>query len=217
MPLDFAVARENMVENDVRTNDVTDRRLIAAMRAVPREQFVPSAQREIAYGGLCVPIGAGRHLLDARSFSKLVQAADIQPGDAVLDVGCGTGYSAAVLSRLAARVVALEENEALAQAAQANLAGPANVSVVKAPLNAGVAAQGPYDVILLEGTVEEIPSAFAQQLKPSGRLLALVASSNRLCRAMLFVPAGEGLSGRALFDANVPALPGFAKKRAFVF
>ena len=220
MPLDFALARENMVENDVRTNDVTDRRLITAMRAIPREDFVPPAQREIAYGGLSVPLGGGRFLLEARCFSKLVQAAEIQPGDKVLDVGCGTGYSAAVLSRLAGQVIAVEEDPALAQAAQRNLAvhgGGASVTIERGALNAGSPTQGPFDVILFEGTIEEIPAEFVGQLRPEGRLLAVVASAGRLGRAMSFVRAGDGLSGRALFDASVPPLPGFAKKRAFVF
>jgi len=219
MPLDFAVARENMVENDVRTNDVTDRRLIAAMRAVPREEFVPTAQRDIAYGGLSVPIGGSRFLLEARCFSKLVQAADIQSGESVLDIGCGSGYSAVVLGRLAGQVVAVEEDESLAQAAERNIAaaGTANIVLARGPLSQGAATHGPYDVILIEGTIEEVPLALAEQLKPDARLLAVIASGNRLGRAMCFVHAGEGLSGRALFDASVPRLPGFAKKRAFVF
>jgi len=219
MPLDFAAARENMVENDVRTNDVTDRRLIAAMRAIPREEFVPAAGREVAYGGLSVPLGGGRYLLEARCFSKLVQAAEIQAGDRVLDIGCGSGYSAVVLGRLADEVVAVEEDEALAQAAERNIAAQraANVSVRRGALSAGAPGQGPFEVILIEGMIEEVPPALISQLKPEGRLLAVVASSGRLGRAMSFVRAGEGLSGRALFDASVPPLPGFAKKRAFVF
>ena len=219
MPLDFAVARENMVENDVRTNDVTDRRLIAAMRAVPREEFVPASQREIAYGGLSVSLGGGRHLLEARCFSKLVQAAEIQAADKVLDIGCGTGYSAVVLGRLAGEVVAVEEDEALAQAAERNVTaqGAANVLVQRGRLSGGAPSQGPFDAILFEGMIEEIPAALISQLKPEGRLLAVIASGGRLGRAMSFVRAGDALSGRALFDASVPPLPGFAKRRAFVF
>jgi protein-L-isoaspartate(D-aspartate) O-methyltransferase len=157
--------------------------------------------------------------LDARSFSKLVQAAELRPGDTVLDIGCGTGYSAVVIGRLAGKVVALEEDEALAQSADRNIimADARNVTFQRGSLKAGAPAQAPFDAIILEGMIEEVPTALIGQLKPEGRLLAFVAIGGRLGRAMCFVRAGEGLSGRALFDANVPALPGFAKKRAFVF
>ncbi len=219
MPLDFAVARENMVENDVRTNDVTDRRLIAAMRAVARETFVPPEQREIAYGDLSVPIGAGRYLADPRTFSKLLQAAELQGSEVVLDIGCGTGYSSVVLSRLAGKIVALEEDESLARAAEAHIAagGLNNVTVQLGPLNAGAPGHGPFDVIILEGMIDEVPRVLASQLKPDGRLLAVVAGSSWHGRATSFIKAGEGFSARGLFDATIPRLPGFAKKRAFSF
>lgn len=219
MPLDFAAARENMVENDVRTSDVTDRRLIAAMRAIAREAFVPPDQREIAYGDLSVPIGSGRFLLDPRTFSKLVQAADLEGREAVLDIGSATGYSALVLARLAHKVVALEADEALASAAEVHVAaaGVRNVTIQRGSLNAGAPGQGPFDVIILQGMAEELPQSFAGQLKPEGRLLAVIAGSGRMGRAMSFTKAGGGLSGRGLFDATIPLLPGFAKERAFTF
>lgn len=216
MPLDFAVARENMVENDVRTSDVTDRRLIAAMRSIPREEFVPPEQREIAYGDLCVPIGSGRYLLDPRTFSKLVQAADIKAGETVLDIGCGAGYSAVVLARLAGTVVAVEEDEALAKLAESNFAGIPNLTLQNGPLGAGAAGRGPFDAIILEGMIEEVPQCLVGQLKADGRLLAVVGSG-RAGRAMSFIKSGNALSGRGLFDAKAPMLPGFAKKRSFTF
>jgi len=219
MNFDFARARENMVENDVRTNDVTDRRLIAAMRAIPREIFVPPDQQEIAYGGFSVPVGGGRYLLEARTFSKLVQAAEIGPASVILDIGCGTGYSAAVLARLGSKVVAVEQDESLAATAEANLKklGTANVEVVHDRLKAGAPVRGPYDVVLLEGSVEEVPDSLTGQLKEGGRLLAVVAPAGRLGRAMAYVNANGVVSGRSLFDATAPMLPGFERKKSFVF
>jgi protein-L-isoaspartate(D-aspartate) O-methyltransferase len=218
MSFDFALARENMVENDVRTNDVTDRRLIAAMRAIPREKFAPQGHRELAYGGLAVPVAGGRFLLDPRTFSKLVQAAEIAPSDHVLDIGCATGYSAAVLARIAGSVVAVEEDEGLARLAIANLAElGATVTVVEGKLSAGAAGHAPYDVILLEGMVAVLPASLADQLKEGGRLLAVEAAGSHLGRAMLYVRAGGATSGRALFDASAPRLPGFERQKSFVF
>ena len=219
MPLDFAVARENMVENDVRTNDVTDRRLIAAMRAIAREEFVPAEHREIAYGDLSVPIGHGRYLLDPRTFSKLIQAAELKGSDSVLDIGCGMGYSALVLAQLAGRVIALEEEEALASAAARQIAraGARNVVIERGFLKEGARDHGPYDAIVIEGAVDEVPQQLVDQLKPDGRLLCVQCRGGRLGRAIRFLKTADALSGRALFDARVPMLPGFARPRAFVF
>jgi protein-L-isoaspartate(D-aspartate) O-methyltransferase len=180
---------------------------------------VPPERQEIAYGGLAVPLGGQRYLLDARTFSKLAQAAEITPACVVLDIGCATGYSAAVLAKLASKVVAVEQDETLAAAAEVNLAklGVANSLVIHDRLKAGAPQYCPYDVIMVEGKVEEVPASLTGQLKESGRLLAVVAEAGRLGRASLFVQVDNVVSARTLFDSSAPSLPGFEIKKSFVF
>src|SRR5207248_581387 len=163
--MDFAAARRMMVDGQIRTSDVTDRRVIAAMLEAPRERFVPENMMALAYLDRDLPVngpeeGRGtRYLLKPMVIAKLVQAAELEPSDRVLDVGCATGYSSAVLGRLAGSVVALEEEPELAAAAAANLqaVGADNVSVVKGPLIAGWPPAAPYDVIFLDGGAEVAP------------------------------------------------------------
>jgi protein-L-isoaspartate(D-aspartate) O-methyltransferase len=218
--VDFAQARRTMVDSQVRPSDVTDLKLIAAMLDVPREQFVPAARRAIAYLDMDVPVGGegARALLKPMVLAKLIQAAGIREGDRVLDVGCATGYSAAVLARLAAAVVALEEDTALARTAGETLAasGVSNVSVVSGPLHAGFAQDAPYDVIVIEGASEVVPAALLAQLKDGGRLVAVIGSGP-MGKATIYRAAGGGATGQTLFDASAPLLPGFAKPAAFVF
>src|SRR6266567_1619966 len=218
--VDFAQARRTMVDSQVRPSDVTDLRLIAAMLEVAREAFVPAARRAIAYLDIDVPVGAAgaRALLKPMVLAKLIQAAGIRDGDRVLDVGCATGYSAAVLAKLAGEVVALEEDAALARIAGEALAasGVSNVSVVSGPLHAGFGRNAPYDVILLEGASEIVPAALLSQLKDGGRLVAVIGSGP-MGKATIYRAAGGGASGQTLFDASAPLLPGFAKPAAFVF
>jgi protein-L-isoaspartate(D-aspartate) O-methyltransferase len=217
--LDFAAARRMMVDGQVRTSDVTDLRIIAAMLEVPRERFVAPAQAELAYLDLDVPAGEGashRRLLKPMVVAKMLQAAALRESDRVLDIGCATGYSSALLSRLAGSVVALEEDAALARFAERALgeAAAANVTVVRGPLTAGWPSGGPYDAILLNGMVEQLPQALRAQLKEGGRLIA-IRGTNPPGRATLYRSAvGEGWP---LFDAAAPALPGFAKPPSFVF
>jgi protein-L-isoaspartate(D-aspartate) O-methyltransferase len=215
--LDFAAARRMMVDCQVRTSDVTDLRLIAAMQAVPRERFVPNASADLAYLDADLSVGAGRGLVKPMVLAKLLQAAEIGGADRVLVVGCATGYSAAVIAHLAA-VVALEQDPGLAQLAKDNLQalGASNTTVVTGPLVGGWPAAAPYEVILLDGAVEDVPQALLRQLKEGGRLLGVVGRPP-LSKAMLFRSTGSESSSRPIFDATAPALPGFAKPPVFVF
>src|SRR5262245_31454563 len=170
--MDTTRARRTMVDNQVRPADVTDHRIIAALLDVPRERFVAPSRQAVAYLDIDVPAadGSPRVLLKPIVFGKLLQAAGVKETDRVLDVGCATGYSAAVLARLAAQVVALEEDATLARAATANLAGVSNVTVATGPLTAGCTQGGPYDVIVLEGRSEVAPEPLCAQLADNGRL-----------------------------------------------
>ena len=215
---DAAAPRRHMVDGQIRTADVTNPNLIAAMQAVPREQFVPAALADQAYRDGDVSLGRGRALLRPIVLGKLIQGADVRPGDHVLDVGCGTGYSAAVLAHMGAAVVALEEDADLAQRAEAALAGAGagQVTVVKGPLTLGWPAAAPYDLILLDGAIEVAPDALGRQLKSSGRLAA-VFGRNPAAKAMIYRSIEGHLVGRPIFDAAAPPLPGFAAPPAFVF
>jgi protein-L-isoaspartate(D-aspartate) O-methyltransferase len=222
--VDFAAARRMMVDGQVRTSDVTDPRLIAAMMAVPRERFVPEAKAALAYLDLDLPVihGVGhageRRLLKPMVLAKLIQAAEIGEADHVLDVGCTTGYSSAILSRLAHSVVALEEDPTLVRRAGENLlaVGAHNVTVVTGPLIAGWPAGAPYDVIVLDGASEVMPKALCGQLRVGGRLVGVVGRAPA-SKAMLYRSSGTEVSGRPVFDAVAPLLPGFAEPPAFVF
>lgn len=211
-------ARRMMVDGQVRTAGITDLDLIAAMLAVPRERFVPEALVEQAYRDGDIAIGDGRVLLKPMVLAKLIQAARLKGDDHVLDVGCGTGYSAAVLARLAGSVVALEEDEALALQAKEVLAatGGGRVTVAIAPLTAGWPVAAPYDVILLNGATEVVPETLGRQLKPAGRL-ACIFGRGPTGKAMIYRVIEGQLVGRPVFDAAAPALPGFVAPPAFVF
>jgi protein-L-isoaspartate(D-aspartate) O-methyltransferase len=215
---DTATARRMMVDGQIRTAGITDLDLIAAMLAVPRERFVPQPLVEQAYRDGDIAIGDGRVLLKPMVLAKLIQAARVKSGDHVLDVGCGTGYSAAVLARLAGAVVALEEDEALALQAKELLAatGSGRVTVAVAPLTAGWPAVAPYDVILLNGATEVVPETLGRQLKPDGRL-ACIFGRGPTGKAMIYRLIEGQLVGRPVFDAAAPILPGFVAPPAFVF
>jgi protein-L-isoaspartate(D-aspartate) O-methyltransferase len=217
---DTATARRMMVDGQVRTADVTNLDLIAAMLAVPREQFVPPSLAGQAYLDSDIPLGGGRALLKPMVLAKLIQGAQASATDHVLDVGCGTGYSSAVLSHLVGSVVALEEDATLARrAAQEVLSaglGAANVTVAIGPLTAGWPAAAPYDLILLDGATEIAPEVLGRQLKPEGRM-ACVLGRAQTGKAMIYRMIEGHLVGRAIFDAAAPVLPGFAATPVFVF
>jgi protein-L-isoaspartate(D-aspartate) O-methyltransferase len=215
---DTAKARRMMVDGQVRTADVTNPELIAAMLDIPRERFVPAPLAEQAYVDSDLAVAAGRALLKPMVLAKLIQAARVSSTDHVLDVGCATGYSSAVLARLAGSVVALEEDEVLARQANETLAaiGAATVTVVKGPLKEGWPAAAPYDVIFLNGATEITPEALGRQLKPDGRL-ACIFGRGPSVKAMIFRVIEGQLVGRPIFDAAAPRLPGFVAPPAFVF
>ena len=215
---DAAAARRFMVDGQIRTADVTDSGLLDAMLTVPRERFLPPALAELAYLDGDIPIGRGRALLRPMVLAKLIQAADLRPEDRVLDVGCATGYSAAVLARLAGAVIGLEEDGELARQAKDALAATASahVEIVTGPLAAGWPAGATYDVILLDGGAEIVPEAFASQLKPQGRLLGVCGHSPAAKGTIYHLSEGR-LVGRPIFDAAARVLPGFVTPPAFVF
>ncbi|MBM3604727.1 MAG: protein-L-isoaspartate O-methyltransferase [Alphaproteobacteria bacterium] len=213
---DFAARRTMMVDTQVRPNDVTKFPVIEAMLNVPREDFVPASRRSVAYTGDNLDIGHGRVLLEPRTLGKMVDALDIQPNELVLDLACGLGYSAAVIARMAEAVVAIEEDAELAAEAERRLseAGIYNVAVLRAPLTVGAPKQGPYDVILIEGAVEEVPASITDQLRDGGRIGAVFREG-----ALGIARIGHYLSGhvnwRYAFNANAPMLAGFARGRGF--
>lgn len=216
--MDFSEARIKMVDNQVRTSDVTDHAVLRAMLTVPRERFVPEDKRVFAYIGDEISLGGGRYLMEAAPFSRLLQLARIQPSDVVLDVGCGLGYSAAVLAEIAGSVVALEEDAVLADAATQNLTGTNTLSsvVVTGPLNEGYAKEGPFDVILFEGAVDAVPPVFFDQLRERGRLVVVEGRGNAAA-ARLYSKEDGLVSSRFAFNCSLRPLPGFAAKPQFVF
>ncbi|MDJ0951621.1 MAG: protein-L-isoaspartate O-methyltransferase [Alphaproteobacteria bacterium] len=217
--MDYALARHNMVESQVKTNKVTDERLLAAMAELPRERFVAEEQRGVAYVDEDIPVGRGRFLMEPMVLARLLQAAEPEADDLALDIGCGTGYSTAVLARLCGTVVALESDPGLAGQATALLADLVidNAAVVEGGLGDGYAKQAPYDVILLGGAVAEIPQAITSQLAEGGRMVAVVADARGMGKATLYTHTGTAVSSRVLFDAAVPHLPGFEKLQSFEF
>jgi protein-L-isoaspartate(D-aspartate) O-methyltransferase len=215
---DAAKARRLMVEGQIRTADVTDTAVLDAMQTLPRERFLPPALAQLAYMDGDVPVRRGRTLLRPMVLAKLVQAARIEPDDRVLVVGCATGYSAALISRLGAAVVALDEDPELAGQAKEALAsvGATNVEVVTGPLAAGWPAGGPYDVIFLDGATEIPPDRLGGQLKPDGCLIG-VYRPTAASKATIFHFVEGHMVGRPAFDAAARVLPGFAAPPHFVF
>ena len=215
--LDFETARQKMVDSQVRPNDVTSHELLAALFEVPREDFVPERMSELAYLDEDIEITPGRYLMEAAPFAKLAQALSAGPQDVVLVIGSGTGYSAAVLSRIASMVFAVEEDAGLAERSVELLAnlGYGNIVVREAPLSSGYPAEGPYDAILVEGSVDRVPETVLAQLREDGRLVAVIGEGNSGV-AMLYTRSNGEISSRRLFNLAVRALPGFEAEPEFV-
>lgn len=222
--MELADARNRMVDSQVRPSDVTDLRILAAMLELRRELFVPADRAPLAYSDVEMPVreaaadSPARRLLTPRVLAKLIQAADVEVDDRALVVGCATGYGAAVMARLAAEVVALEEDKALAAFATKALgaAGVRNASIVSGPLAQGWPALAPYDVIMVEGASEISPRAVFGQLAEGGRLV-VIEGRGASGKATVYRAAGGVVSGRSVFDAAAAVLPGFAETPAFVF
>ena len=214
---DFAQRRTMMVDTQVRPNDVTSYPVIEAMLNVPREQFVPDSRRDVAYAGENIDLAPDRVLLEPRTLGKMIDILDLQNSDLVLDIGSGFGYSAAIIARIAEAVVAVEDDPEMATQAEARLAAQDvfNVAVVQDALNEGCASQGPYDAILIEGAIEDMPAAITDQLNEGGRIVALFREGH-----LGVVKFGRKLDGRinwrSAFHADAPVLSGFVQQRGFI-
>ncbi len=216
---DHSVARLAMVNSQIRPSDVTDHRIQDAMGDIPREAFVPKAQLALAYADTEIELSDGRTMLRPIHLAKLIQAADIQAGDVVLDMAFGRGYSTAVLARLAETVIGLEQDgEGFAAKASERLAeiGANNAVVVEGDLKAGVPGQGPFDVIFVNGAVSKAPPSWFNQLAEGGRL-AVIERDGAVGRARIYTKARGHVGERAVFDAAPPYLGGFEPEGGFVF
>lgn len=213
---DYSARRIAMVDSQVRPSDVTKFPIIEAMLSVAKEQFVPTAKREAAYLGENISLGGDRVILEPRTLAKMLDGLNVQPGETVLDLGCGLGYSSAVLARLAEAVVAVESDAEMAEDAQSRLAeaGADNVAVIAGPLAEGDPKHGPYDVILLQGGAEQIPAALVDQLRDGGRMAA-VFQAGALGTVKIGHKSGGHVYWRFAFNAGAPVVHGFERKAAF--
>lgn len=217
--MNFAAARKSMVDCQVRPNDVTDHALLSRIATVPKEDFLPSGVKNLAYVETELTIAPGRMVLTARDFSKLVQATGIKKTDLVLDLAAGGGYTTAILAGLAGMVVAVEEDEKLAGAAEEALARHdiTNAAVITASPVEGAKSQGPFDLIFIGGVIEKAPQALLDQLKEGGRLAAIVLE-DKVSNGVVFTQSNGVISKTSHFTSSAKTiLPGFEKKAGFEF
>ena len=218
---DFALARRNMIDGQLRPNRVTNTQLLAVIADVPRERFLPAGLRSVAYADDDVPLGNGRCLMEPMVLARLIQVLQPQPEDKALVVASGMGYGVALLARLVKNVVAVEADPALAGPAEQTMRdlGVANVRQVTGKMEEGFPAEAPYDLILIEGAVQHVPAAILQQLAEGGRLGTVIAaaSAGALGVAQVMLKEGGVASGRPIFDAGTLALPGFVSPAKFTF
>lgn len=216
--MDYATARHNMVESQIKPNRVTDPLIMEALAQLPRENFVPKAMQGVAYVDEAIDIGDGRHLMEAWVLARLLQAAEVQPDDVALVIGCGSGYEAAVLSYLASTVVALENDDSFATRANDVLSSLSidTVAVVSGGLARGYARQAPYDVIFVNGAIPAIPDRFGDQLAEGGRLVCVVGQG-AFGKGCVMSRHNGVVTARPFFDASTPDLPGFEQEPSFSF
>jgi len=216
--MDFQAARKAMVDSQLRPNKLTSERMESALREIPREKFLPKSLREVAYVDEDLPLGNDRFLMEPMVFCRMIGLADVQDTDMVLDVGCGVGYSSAVLGLMANTIIALESDEELAKTATETLADLeiGNVAVVEGGLPAGLPKQGPFDVIMLNGATEVEPTQLLEQLADGGRLVCVLADENTR-EASIYRKISGKISLTRAFDAQIPLLPGFEMTKSFVF
>ncbi len=208
-----------MVNSQLRTNKVTDERILVAMGKIPRESFAPARLAELAYIDEDIPIGSGRSMLEPMILARMIQAANIGEHDVVLDVASGAGYSASILGCIARAVVALESDAELVKKALSKMSdlGVDNVVVEEGPIECGWVDQAPYDAIIVNGACAEIPETLFQQLSEGGRLCAVTTGESGVDTAFLWLKSNASISKRPLFDANIPSLPEFEKRVGFNF
>lgn len=215
---DYAAQRANMVMSQIHANGVTEAAILDAFGNVPREHFVPAEKRSVAYADAPVQIVHGRWLLEPRTFAKLIELGEVDHADTVLDVGCVTGYSTAVLAQLARRVVGLEQDVDLVRIASEKLreAEVHNAAIVQGSLAEGARGNGPYNVIVIEGGIEQTPQRLLAQLADGGRLVAILQRQAQ-GHAIVYLNEGGRIGHRLTFDACAPVLNGFREPAGFVF
>jgi len=214
---DFATLREVMVDTQIRPSDVTKFPILDAMLKIPREHFVPRDKRDVAYIGESMPLGGDRVVMDPRTLAKLLDALDITQSELVLDIGSGLGYSSALLSLLAEAVVSIEDDETRVADSEEAIQdmGLDNVFLLQGVLNEGAAQHGPYDVILLQGAVEEVPQSLIDQLKEGGRIGAIFVEGMN-GEARIGFKRDGCMTWRFAFNANLPVLDGFRRAKKFM-
>jgi len=217
--MDFEAARRTMVDSQIRPDDVTDPEIVRAFLKVPREAFLPASQKMLAYSELEIATGEGRAMWLARDLAKMVKALAPKPRDIALVIGAGSGYAAAILAELTETVLAVEDTEAAVSRLADRLVklGYDQVAAVEAPLTEGLPAEGPFEIVLICGMVEQVPPALTAQLADGGRLGAVVKADAALGHARIYTRAGEAVAYREVFDATPPEFEAFRKPSAFVF
>ena len=218
--MDYAAARQTMVDCQIRPNRDTDPLVLEAMEQVPRDRFVPKALQGVAYADETLNLGGGRVVLAPMVLARMLQALNVDVTDSALDVACGLGYSTAVLARLASSVVGVESDSALVDQAVSTLNDLSvdNAAVLAGSVTEGLPSQGPFNVILINGAVQDVPRALLRQLADGGRLVAVVRPPDgRQGEAVLYTRSGDSFGHRPLFDANAPVLPEFVAQPTFTF
>lgn len=215
---DFSAARDAMVESQIRTSDVTDLAVLAAFRSTAREAFVPTARKALAYADCHIETDEGRVMLAPRDLAKMIQAADIDPADVILDLACGRGYSTAILAQLADTVIGLETEEAAVTRATELLvdADISNAAVVQGDLKSGAAEHGPFNIIFIGAAIPAVHQPWFSQLANGGRVVCII-QNGPIGRVTVFTKSGDAVGQKVVFDASAPYLPGFELEKAFVF